>query len=61
MSKVPGASMAVQKFPIICGWDVGELLNQSHTSKSINLVSLMNPKLANAIAARCVRTSGSGH
>ena len=47
--------------PFPRGWVVRELLNQSHTSKSMMLVSLMNPKFAKAIAARCVRTSGSGH
>ena len=38
-----------------------ELLNQSHTSYSMILVSLLNPKFASPIAAKCVRTSGSGH
>src|SRR5262245_24251330 len=33
-------SVAVQKFPIACGQVGRELLNQSHTSKSMILVSL---------------------
>src|SRR3990172_12090294 len=47
--------------PVPCGFLVRELLNQSHTSRAIILVSLMNPKLAKASAARRVRASGSGH
>jgi len=53
--------MAVQKFPHEQAASDGQLLNQSHTSKSMFLVSLMNPKFANPIAAKCVQASGSGY
>ena len=55
------ASVAFQKFPHICGVLGRELLKQSHTSNSMFLVSLLNPKFANKLAAHWVRTSGSGH
>jgi len=38
-----------------------ELRNLRTTSNSMILVPLLNPKFAIALAARCARTSGSGH
>src|SRR5262249_58975980 len=44
-----------------CGRFECELRNQRDTSNAMILVPLLNPKFANALAARCVRTSGSRH
>src|SRR5688572_17962194 len=52
--------VAVQKFPFTRGRVRRELLNR-HTSNSMILVSLLNPKFAIPVAAGCMRTSGSGH
>src|SRR5207248_3471544 len=51
----------IPKFVSYCGTLVYELRNLRTTSNSIILVPLLNPKLAIAFAARCARTSGSGH
>src|SRR2546421_12965000 len=55
------ASGPIPKFGSSCGTLVYELRNLRTTSNSIFLVPLLNPKFAIAFAARCARTSGSGH
>jgi hypothetical protein len=54
-------SVPIPKFASACGTLGSELRNQRDTSNSMVLVPLLNPKFATDLAARCVRTSGSGH
>jgi hypothetical protein len=56
-----GASVPIPKFAHPCGNLECELRNQRDTSYSMILVPLLNPKFANPLAARYVRTSGSRH
>src|SRR5205085_10472480 len=55
------SSGPIPKFVSYRGTLVYELRNLRTTSNSIILVPLLNPKFAIAFAARCARTSGSGH
>src|SRR5437899_9902037 len=55
------ASVPIPKFAHPCGGLECELRNQRDTSNAMILVPLLNPKFANALAARRVRTSGSRH
>src|SRR6185503_15643623 len=47
-----GTSVAVQKFAIPNGQNRSELLNQSHTSKSLSASVPLNPKFATECAAK---------
>src|SRR5947209_10865630 len=58
---IKAASVPIPKFAHPCGGLECELRNQRDTSNSMILVPLLNPKFANALAARRVRTSGSRH
>src|SRR5207253_5171313 len=51
----------IPKFVSYCGTLVYELRNLRTTSNTMILVPFLNPKFAIAFAARCARTSGSGH
>src|SRR5712691_7815844 len=57
----PRASVPVPTFVSICSTHFYERRNQRDTSNSLILVPLLNPPFAIAFAARCARTSGSGH
>jgi flavin reductase (DIM6/NTAB) family NADH-FMN oxidoreductase RutF len=61
MSSAFWASVPIPKFAHPCGNLSCELRNRRDTSNLMILVPLLNAKFANAFAARCVRTSGSGH
>jgi hypothetical protein len=54
------ASVVAQKFALTCGRLESELLSQNHTSNTLILVSLLNPKFVTVRATLCVLTSDSG-
>jgi hypothetical protein len=51
----------IEKFAGARGWVRSEFLDLNHTSKKINLVSLMIPKFAREPRTAHRRTSESGH
>src|SRR5437588_12374018 len=60
-SHCSSTSGPIPKFVSYRGTLVYELRNLRTTSNSMILVPLLNPKFVIAFAARCARTSGSGH
>ena len=56
-----GLVAPIPKFVSARGTFGDELRNLRTTSNSMILVPLLNPRFASAFAARCARTSGSGH